>query len=387
VLFPGFTPTMWFGLLPLLFVVAGVAGIIGNPPRQGNPPATSSVRSESSPVVLKARYSPATKFFGSVCISVLWNGLVSVFLWLVIQMWMGREHGPKWFLTIFLIPFVMVGLVIIGMTVHAFFGLFSPRAQLRTDSSRIPLGDSVEIQWQFSGRVEKIREFRLVLEGREETDERTGDGRRNNTNVFYTADIVHLTDWKAIGSGSALCTIPADRKPSDSDGDHRVLWMVRLKAEVHRGADLDDEYPRTASPLWAKPDEARFYLGRDFWASPRALLAPSTALLAVSLIALPTCSRVSLTALFCASVNFALAVRRWRDAVAAGQSCCLTAAIALSASLFAEGSEEVLKLASSFAVSTCCFFAQPAPRNSANTTTVIREMSVFIVLVLAVLLL
>jgi hypothetical protein len=241
VLFRSFTPTMWFGLLPLLFVVAGAAGIIANPPG-GTPPAKLSVSFELSPVVLKARYSPAARFFGSVCISVLWNGIVSVFLWLVIQMWMGREHGPKWFLTFFLIPFVLVGLLMIWMTVHAFVGLFSPRAQLRIDSSTIPLGNSVEIQWQFSGRVEKIREFRLFLEGREEVDERSGDNFRTNKSVFHTSDIIHLTDSKSIPSGSALCTIPADQKPSDAEGDHRVVWVIRLKANVHRGADLDDEY-------------------------------------------------------------------------------------------------------------------------------------------------
>jgi hypothetical protein len=251
VLFAGFPSTMWFGLLPLLFVVCGAAGIITNL-HQGNPPAKSSARSESSPVVLRARYSPAVKFFGGLCISVFWNGIVSVFLWLVIQMWMGREHGPKWFLTLFLIPFVLVGLGIIWMTVHAFFGFFSPRARLRIDSTTVPLGDSVEIQWQFSGRVEKIREFRLLLEGREETDEGTGDSKRTNRNIFYAAGIIHLTDGKSIGSGSALCTIPADQKPSDAEGDHRVVWVIRLKADVHQGADLDDEYPIVVTPAAAQ---------------------------------------------------------------------------------------------------------------------------------------
>jgi hypothetical protein len=253
VLFPGFTPTMWFGLLPLLFVVAGAGGIVGNL-GHGNAPAKLSAGSESSPVVLKARYSAAAKFFGGVCISLLWNGIVSVFLWLAIQMWTGREQGPKWFLTLFLIPFVLVGLAIIWMTVHAFFGLFSPRARLRIDSSTIPPGESAEIQWQFSGRVEKIREFRLLLEGREENDERSGKNSHTNKNVFYTADIIHLADGKSIVSGSALCTVPAGQRVSDADGDQRVVWAIRLKANVHHGADLDDEYPITVTPAAASED-------------------------------------------------------------------------------------------------------------------------------------
>jgi hypothetical protein len=243
----GFSRGMWFGLLPLLFVLAGAAGIAGAL-RKGKATQKPAAGTTSSPAVLKARYSPAMKFVRGLCMSLFWNGIVSVFIWLNVQMWMGRERGPKWFLTIFLIPFVLVGVGIIWMTIHAFFGLFSPRAQLRIESDTVALGDSVEVHWQFAGRVEKIREFRLLLEGREERDEGTGKSQRTNTEVFYTGDIVHLTEPKSVQSGSALCTVPTDKMSSDSEGDRRIVWVIRLKARIDRGADLNDEYPLTVTP-------------------------------------------------------------------------------------------------------------------------------------------
>jgi len=243
----GFSRVMWFGLLPLLFVLAGAAGIAGAL-RQSKATEKRAAGTTSSPAVLKARYSPAMKFIGGLCISTFWNGIVSVFIWLDVEIWMGRERGPKWFLTIFLIPFVLIGIGFIWMTIHALFGLFSPRAQLRIESDTVALGDSVEVHWQFSGCVEKIREFRLLLEGRQETDERSGKNYRTNTDVFYSGEIVHLTEPKSVQSGSALCTVPPDKMSSDSEGDRRVVWVIRLKASIERGADLNDEYPLTVTP-------------------------------------------------------------------------------------------------------------------------------------------
>ena len=158
-------------------------------------------------------------------------------------MWTGREDGPKWFLTIFLIPFVLVGLFLIYYTIHSFFGLFSPRARLRAGHTPVALGESVEITWQFEGRLDKLRELKLLLEGREERDEGSGKNRRTRRDVFYKADIAHFTNVNDVKTGSVLCTIPADHSPSDADGEHRVVWVIRLKAEVEMGADLDDEYP------------------------------------------------------------------------------------------------------------------------------------------------
>jgi hypothetical protein len=248
----GFSGTMWFGLLPLLFVLAGGAALAGAL-RSGKPTNKRAPDATASPAVLKARYSPGMKFIARLFITIFWNGIVSVFIWVDIEMWMGRESGPKWFLTIFLIPFVLVGIGFICMTIHAFWGLFSPRAQLRIESDTVALGDSVEVHWQFSGRVEKIREFRLLLEGREERDEGTGKNCRTNTDVFYTSDIIHLTKPESVQSGSALCTVPADKMSSDSEGDRRVVWVIRLKASIDRGTDLNDEYPLIVTPSTTAP--------------------------------------------------------------------------------------------------------------------------------------
>jgi hypothetical protein len=248
----GFSPVMFFGLIPLVFVIVGLGGIIRTLRKT---PVADSRRGElrrapnqsaahQQHVVLKPQASPVTKFVGGLLVSIFWNGIVSVFVFQIIQMWRTGD-GMKWFLTLFMIPFVLIGLGMIVFTIHSFFGLFSPRVRLRLAHSPLTLGESVELSWEFSGRVDKLRDIRLVLEGREEQDEGSGKNRRTNTDVFYTADIAHFTNVNDIKTGHVLCTIPTGHAPSDSDGRHRIVWVIRLKAQVEFGADLNDEYPLT----------------------------------------------------------------------------------------------------------------------------------------------
>ena len=248
VLRPGFTPMLWFGLIPLSFVAFGFVGVVGaiRKARAPTTPPGGTRPHRTGTVTLKPRYSPRAKCLGGLIASIFWNGIVSVFVYQAVEMWRTGNGGfNKWFLTLFLIPFVLVGLGLIGFTIHSLFGLFSPRAELRVSSDAVALGDSIEVQWQIGGRVEKVRDLQLTLEGRRETEEGSGDDRRTKTDVFYKANIAHVTNWSDIKSGKANCAVPPDKMPSDNDGDHEIIWVIRLKAKVEFGADLNDEYPIT----------------------------------------------------------------------------------------------------------------------------------------------
>lgn len=252
----GLSPVMLFGLLPLVFVAIGIAGIRGTLRKawSGELPQSlveSSRRGGMRPtaqqaVELKPKAGPVAKVLGGIFVSIFWNGIVAVFLVQVFDMWRSGTGGfEKWFLTFFLIPFVLIGLGIIAFTIHSFFGLFSPRVRMRASHSPVALGESVELSWEFAGRFDKVRDLQLQLEGREEQDTGSGKHRRTKTDVFYTADIAHFTNVNDVKSGTVLCTIPSGHSPSDSDGAHRIIWVIRLKAQVEMGADLNDEYPIT----------------------------------------------------------------------------------------------------------------------------------------------
>jgi hypothetical protein len=238
VLHRGFSAAMWFGLIPLVFVAVGLGGIIGTHRGAKKPTGFAAVSRPAGGVLLKPKASPVAKFVGGLLASLFWNGITWVGVFFVIK-------DKAWWVLLFLSLFVLVGLVFIWATIHSFFGLFSPRARLRASHAPVALGESVELSWDFTGRIDKLRDLYLILEGRDERDEGSGKNRRTKTDVFYTADIAHLTNPNDLKSGTVLCTVPTDHLPTDTEGSERVIWFVRLKATVEFGADLNDEYPLT----------------------------------------------------------------------------------------------------------------------------------------------
>lgn len=244
VLHRDFSKVMWVGLLPGLFLLIGIAGMCGKiGPRASSINFVSTSATADGALVLKPSASPLAKFLGGLIFSLFWNGIVSVFVVHVVQMWRTGRGGEKWFLTLFLIPFVLIGIGMICFTIHSFWGLFSPRVRLRLAQGAVGVGESVELSWEFAGRIDKVRDLHLQLEGRHEREEGSGKNRRTHKDVFYTANVAHFTSTNDVRSGSVLCTIPSDHAPSDSEGSQRVVWAIKLKATIEFGADLSDEYP------------------------------------------------------------------------------------------------------------------------------------------------
>lgn len=67
----------------------------------------------SSTSIALSQDARLTGFLGSGLFMLFWNGLVSVFLFVCADQWTGSERGNAWMLTLFLIPFVVVGMFII----------------------------------------------------------------------------------------------------------------------------------------------------------------------------------------------------------------------------------------------------------------------------------
>ena len=151
-----FRPKHLLGLLPLAFLIAGAALSrwswrhmrTGSPSEIDEPQETASPK---GPVVLDPQVSPLGKVFGAVFFALFWNGIVSVF---VFQAWKGWERGqPDWILTLFLVPFVLVGLVVIGAVGYLALALANPRPRLTIEKATARLGDELRLDWRFTGRA------------------------------------------------------------------------------------------------------------------------------------------------------------------------------------------------------------------------------------------
>ena len=247
-----FRPRYMLGLLPLLFLFAGAALMRFGWKQlhavteldQGTPQPATPV---ASPVTLKPQLSPVGKVAGTLLFALFWNGIVSVFVW---QAWKGWQAGhPDWFLTIFLIPFVLIGLASFVFVGHFTLALANPRPRVTLQGGEPCLGDELRIDWRFTGRSSRLTHLRLFLEGREEATYRRGTDTVTEKEVFATITLVDTANEWEIPRGSAAVPIPDDTMHTFTGPSNKVVWELKVAGEIPRWPDVDQNFPVTIHPI------------------------------------------------------------------------------------------------------------------------------------------
>ena len=265
VLHRGATRVLWWGLFPLPFIAIGTLAFLpsrflpGKQTKGGPIKDTAGSRFASrettskhlqgaldGPVELKVSTSPVAKLLWMVFAALFWNGLVSVFVW---NAWKGFERGrPEWFLVIFLIPFVLVGLGLVGAVLHAFLNLFNPRINMTVSSSAVPLGGNLDAQWRFRGNVRRLRNLRISLEGAERATYRRGTNTATDEHIFARIPIIETAEVAAITGGSARITIPEDLMHSFKASNNEIVWKLKVNGDIPRFPDVSEEFAFTVLP-------------------------------------------------------------------------------------------------------------------------------------------
>ena len=244
VLSRNFRPAFLVGLAPLAFVLAGGWGVVWSLRRARARSAILAPREGQA--VLRPRQGPLAKFAGVVFAALFWNGIVSVFLY---QVWQGWHRGrPDVFLTLFMVPFVLVGLGLVAGVGYSLLAALNPRLTLRLDGRGVSPGEDVGVDWRFSGSAGRIRDLRIWLEGREEV-EPGGDGSAKRVHVFATVPAaVQPAPGSAIGSGRSTVRVPPEAVPSFDGGRHRIVWEIKVHGDIPHWPDVDEAYPLTVLP-------------------------------------------------------------------------------------------------------------------------------------------
>lgn len=253
---------LWFGLLPLVFVAVGGGGIfftlrgarrrrarreriagraraagLGTAERSACVPSAELL--EAGPLQ-RALTSRRLGRLGAVALATaLWNGVVSVFVVLAYQ---GFAAGnPSWFLTIFLVPFLGVGLFLLGALVHAALGLLNPRTRLTLEVPAVPVGGSVQLTWDLEGRLERVRQLRIVLEGLEQATYRRGTHVHTDQRVFAREVLFECDRPRDMAHGRVEVAIPEGSMHTFEAESNRVVWKLRVLGEIPRWPDVEDE--------------------------------------------------------------------------------------------------------------------------------------------------
>ncbi|HWB61126.1 MAG TPA: DUF3592 domain-containing protein [Chthoniobacteraceae bacterium] len=254
----GFAVDAWVALLPLLFVCIGVWCIVHSL-RGGIFPIVTQWHPASlrhaadfhgvpaGPRELRPSATPLGKLSGMIFAAVFWNGIISIFVVKALGDW--RAHHPQWFLNIFLIPFVLVGLGLIVGVAYSLLALFNPRAHLVVNPGAVALGDPrFTLQWSLQGRASALTALSITLEGSEEAIYQNGKNTSTATNVFFSQEIVNTTSQTEFASGAAQAAVPLDTMHSLDTGHNKITWKLRVKGKIPRWPDMTEDYPLIVLP-------------------------------------------------------------------------------------------------------------------------------------------
>lgn len=243
-LYPYLHSGYWFGLLPLVFLIVGVGGVIGMVSGGGDGSHSGGARKRRrggadgrGPRVLRPRVSATMKAVGMLFLALFWNGMSWGF---AILTW--REKGGFSFFHIFISIFLLVGLGIAAGAVYSLLAMFNPRPQIRILPGAPRLGEAVAVEWRFVGRTDRMRRLDIVLEGREEATYTRGTDTCTDKEVFRTLDILHTTDSTVMRHGKMRLDIPADTMHSFDAQHNKVIWVIKVSGDIPNWPDINDEF-------------------------------------------------------------------------------------------------------------------------------------------------
>lgn len=247
-------PVYLIGLFPLAFLLAGwalAAGMLRKGKTSAGRPeqlrGQTAVEAPQPEATLEPEAGPIAKVVGMVIIAAIWNGIISVFLW---QVYKGFAAGnPEWFLTIFMIPFVLVGLALIIGIFYMVLASFNPRPKLTITPSSPRLGTRLRIGWRFTGRTGRITRLEIALEGHEKATYRRGTDTHTDRLAFASFDLVATSnDWE-IPQGTAEIEIPDDTMHSFTSNNNGVVWTLIVLGDIPRWPDVMETFEIEVRPM------------------------------------------------------------------------------------------------------------------------------------------
>ncbi|MCF7957071.1 MAG: DUF3592 domain-containing protein [Phycisphaerae bacterium] len=204
-------------------------------------------------IILKSDSSAIKNLLGGIFATLFWNGIVSVFLSLVLDSF--EKGEPNWVLTIFIIPFVLVGLYLILVTFYHFLKLFNARPILTLTPGVTPLGTTTELSWTFRGWMKFIRHLTITLSAREEATYDQGSSSKTDKHTFYEMELFSTNITSEMTAGKVKCAIPQDCMHSFQAKHNKIIWSINVKGNIKLWPNISSKFPFTVLPTDPSDDQ------------------------------------------------------------------------------------------------------------------------------------
>ena len=251
-------PVYLIGLFPLVFLLVGLGllahvvrrrrhrGQAANGPRSAPAPAIVP-SSDGASRELEPAAGPVAKVVGMILIAAFWNGIVAVFVWQAVAAF--RRGRPDWFLTVFLTPFVLVGLALIVGIFYTVLAAFNPRPKLTISPAAPRLGDRLRVEWRFTGRAGRISHLTIALQGHEKATYRRGTDTITDRAAFAWFELADAPTGAVPRRGAAEIVIPEDTMHSFASANNAVIWSLWVHGDIPRWPDVDSSFEIEVRPL------------------------------------------------------------------------------------------------------------------------------------------
>lgn len=249
----GFTDQTWFGLIPAFFAVIGAVGLISSfrqpkPSDQGpklEPDASGVLPPEArhgrQPRKLAARTSPGLRFLAVLLFAAFWNGIIHFFVRDVVAGW--RAGDRPYFSTIFLLPFLVVGVGAVAVAFLKLLAIWNPRPTLTLSPGQLEVGGRADLSWELSGAVHRVKKLTLRLEGREEATYVRGTDRKTDVAVFARMTIAEGDAYGNLRRGNKRFDVPAGTMHSFASSNNKIVWVIKVHGQIAWWPDIEEEFP------------------------------------------------------------------------------------------------------------------------------------------------
>ncbi len=200
---------------------------------------------DSGPLILKSASAYGCAFAGLLFFAVIWNGFVGT----VTYGFVFNGNGAGSILPIlFMIPFQLVGIGLIGGVIYSFLGLFNPRPTLVCSQQYVYPGQEFELSWLFEKSASRIQNLAIYLEGLEQVSYRQGTSTRTESNVFYRSVVVDTDNTADIAQGMRLVTLPENVMHTFTTTSNNIIWQARFHGTIRRWPDVLDVFVLNVLP-------------------------------------------------------------------------------------------------------------------------------------------
>jgi hypothetical protein len=194
--------------------------------------------------------SPGWALLGLTALTILWNGTVAVFATLVVR---GHLAGQAdWYASAFLIPFVVVGILLIALLVRELIRTTAV-GPTRVEISDHPLhpGGRYDLLITQSGKL-RIRSFEVLLVCEERATYRQGTNSRTERTAVFRGSLFRREGFEVTSDApfETQCelAIPPEAMHSFKAEHNAIQWRLIVRSKAARWPTWQRDFPLLVQP-------------------------------------------------------------------------------------------------------------------------------------------